>query len=98
MLTLLKKAFEMYKAIFSQNKKVLLHIPIITAFHSKNAVQAGALTKPATLMLVMSDRSIRLDSTVWPCKPKHWAYLQRSPNFSKQQTSNNINATSTRNS
>lgn len=64
MLTLLKKAFEMYKAIFSQNKKVLLHISIITAFHSKNAAQAGALIKPATLTLVMSDLSTHLDSMV----------------------------------
>lgn len=47
MLTLLKKAFEMYKAIFCQKKKVLLHISIITVFHSKNAVQAGALIKQA---------------------------------------------------
>lgn len=64
MLTLLKKASEMHKAIFSQNKKVLLHIPIITAFHSKNAVQAGALTKPATLTSLMSDLSTHLDSMV----------------------------------
>lgn len=76
----------MYKATFSQDKKVLLHISIITVIHSKSAVQAGALIKPATLTSVMPDLSTHLDSMVWPYKPKHWDYLQRPPNFSKQQT------------
>ena len=53
--TVLNRAFEMYKAIFSQNKKVLLYVSIITVFHIKMLLQAGAEIKPAMFTLERSD-------------------------------------------
>lgn len=47
----------MNKAKCSQNKKVLLYVSIITVFHSKMLLQAGAETKPAVFTLERSDYS-----------------------------------------